>query len=236
MGLGHSYEQESTGAYLWSRGHALYGEFGTVMAYAEVFFSAVGIDVFSNPRLDCHGNPCGISHTEPNDAGSADAVQSLNVLKYQFARTSMPDPNFDYDGDGVGALEDAFPIDPSEWSDDDGDRFGDNRDAFPSDPTEWADTDGDGIGDNSDPDIDNDGIPNFEDADPFDATLTEPRLITVASTEEDDEFGFYSIRVSDLNADGLSDLAVSAPNAKNAAGEASGKVYLFSLAELTRFT
>ena len=234
MGLGHSYEQESTGAYLWSRGHAIHGEFGTVMAYSEAFFRAVGIDVFSNPRLNCHGSPCGIPHTEPNDAGSADSALSLNVLKYQFARTSIPDPDFDFDGDGIGAVEDAFPVDPDEWSDIDGDRFGDNRDAFPTDPTEWADTDGDGLGDNSDPDIDNDGIPNLEDSNPFDPNLNKPKLITVSSEEEGDEFGYYSLRINDLNADGSSDLAVSAPTATNASGEASGKVYLFSLAELIK--
>ena len=232
MGLGHSYEQLSTGSYLWSRGHAIHGEFGTVMTYAEIFFRAVGIDVFSNPNLDCHGNPCGIAHTEPNDAGSADSALSLNVLKYQFARTSAPDPEFDFDEDGVGAVEDAFPVDPTEWSDSDGDQFGDNRDAFPNDPMEWTDTDGDGIGDNSDPDIDNDGIPNLADSDPFDATLTQPRLITVSSKEEGNEFGYYSIRINDLNADGVSDLAVSSPNAANASGEKTGKVFLFSLAEL----
>ncbi|MCY4130459.1 MAG: hypothetical protein OXG15_14590 [Gammaproteobacteria bacterium] len=234
MGLGHSYEQLSSGAYLWSRGHAVHGEFGTVMAYAEIFFRAVGIDVFSNPQLDCQGKPCGVPHTEPNAAGSADSALTLNVLKYQFARTSMPDPNFDFDGDGVGAVEDDFPIDPSEWSDSDGDQFGDNRDAFPSDPTEWADTDGDGIGDNSDPDIDDDGIFNLSDPNPFDPTLTQPKLIRISSEEKGDEFGYYSIRINDLNNDGLADLAIAAPNAKNATGEKAGKVYLFSLDEFIK--
>lgn len=229
MGLGHSYEQLSTGAYLWSRGHAVHGEFGTVMTYAEIVFRAVGIDVFSNPRLDCHGKPCGVPHAEANDAGSADSVLTLNVLKYQFARTSMPDPSFDFDGDGVGTVEDAFPIDPTEWSDSDGDQFGDNRDAFPSDPMEWADTDGDGIGDNSDPDIDNDGILNLSDPNPFDPTLTQPKLIRITSNESGDEFGYYSIRVNDLNDDGVADLAISAPNATNASSEKAGKIYLFTL-------
>ena len=232
MGLGHSYEQLSTGAYLWSRGHAIYGEFGTVMAYAEIVFRAVGIDVFSNPHLDCHGKPCGISHTEPNSAGSADSALTLNVLKYQFARTSTPDPSFDFDGDGVGAEADAFPVDPTEWSDSDGDLFGDNRDAFPADPMEWADTDGDGIGDNSDPDIDNDGILNLSDPNPFDAASTQPKLLAISSSEEGDSFGFYSVRIHDLDADGRADIAVSAPNAVNASGEASGKVLLFALSEL----
>ena len=234
MGLGHSYEQLSSGTYLWSRGHAVHGEFGTVMAYAEIFFRAVGIDVFSNPRLNCHGKSCGVPHTEPNDGGSADSALSLNVLKYQFARTSMPDPSFDFDDDGVGAVEDAFPIDPTEWSDSDGDKFGDNRDAFPFDPMEWADTDGDGIGDNSDPDIDDDGILNLSDPNPFDATSTQSKLIRISSDEKADEFGYYSVRINDLNSDGLSDLAVAAPNATNGTGETAGKVYLFLLDEFIK--
>lgn len=232
MGLGHSYEQLSTGAYLWSRGHAIYGEFGTVMAYAEIVFRAIGIDVFSNPHLDCHGKPCGVSHTEPNSAGSADSALTLNVLKYQFARTSTPDPSFDFDGDGFGAEADVFPIDPTEWSDTDGDLFGDNRDVFPTDPTEWSDTDGDGIGDNSDPDIDNDGILNLSDPNPFDARSTQPKLVGISSIEEGDSFGYYSVRIHDLNSDGLKDIAVSAPNAVNASGEPSGKIFLFSLNDL----
>ena len=47
---------------------------------------------------------------------------------------------------------DAFPLDPSQWSDTDGDGFGDNNtgrnpDAFPVRASQWADTDGDGYGD-----------------------------------------------------------------------------------------
>ena len=86
----------------------------------------------------------------------------------------------DFDGDGDGHTEnvDAFPSDPTEWSDNDGDGRGDNVDtdddndragpdgilgnyddggglldqfdAFPLDPAEWLDSDGDGIGDNAD--------------------------------------------------------------------------------------
>ena len=40
-------------------------------------------------------------------------------------------------------------------------------DAFPNDPTEYSDTDGDGKGDNSDNDIDGDGIVNFSDELPY---------------------------------------------------------------------
>ena len=229
IGLGHSFEQFSVGAFPWSRGHAVFGEFGTIMSYARQLFAGVGLDVFSSPHLDCLGKPCGIPHTEPNAAGSADAVLTINVLKYQFAQTSTPDPEFDYDGDGVGAVADAFPIDPDEWADTDGDQFGDNVDAFPEDPLEWLDTDGDGIGNNTDPDIDNDGIENFADPDPFDPAERDLRLTAVTSNEADDQFGYFAIRIIDLDEDEVPDLAVSAPTANNETGEPSGKVYLLAL-------
>jgi bifunctional DNA-binding transcriptional regulator/antitoxin component of YhaV-PrlF toxin-antitoxin module len=94
----------------------------------------------------------------------------------------------DRDGDGVDNDQDAFPDDPTEWSDLDGDGDGDNadtdldgdgiddssdpdrdgddvdneQDAFPDDPAEWSDLDGDGIGDNADPDRDGDGFSNAD--------------------------------------------------------------------------
>ena len=231
MGLGHTLEQGSVGTYVWSRGHALHGEFGTVMAYAESFFRAVGLDVFSNPRRDCHGKPCGIAHTEPNHEGSADSTQSLNILKYQFAETNSPDPDFDFDNDGVGAVADAFPIDPEESSDQDGDGFGDNRDVFPNDPLEWTDTDGDGIGDNSDPDIDDDGILNLADPNPFESSVTQPRLVSITSDSRSDEFGFDSVRIHDFDNDERDDIAVAAPSAFGESGTHTGRIYLFSLAD-----
>ncbi|MBA3029921.1 MAG: DUF1566 domain-containing protein [Desulfobacteraceae bacterium] len=55
----------------------------------------------------------------------------------------------DTDGDGiVDSLDD----------DDDGDGYLDTEDAFPFDPTEWSDLDNDGIGDNADPDDNNNGV------------------------------------------------------------------------------
>ena len=77
LGLGHTFEQFSVGAFPWSRGHAIPGEFGTIMSYARILFRGVGLDVFSNPDLDCLGKPCGVPHTEPNHEGSADAAQTL---------------------------------------------------------------------------------------------------------------------------------------------------------------
>ena len=49
---------------------------------------------------------------------------------------------------------DAFPDDPTQWSDTDGDGYGDNAsgtngDVFPNNAEQWSDTDGDGYGDNS---------------------------------------------------------------------------------------
>ena len=91
----------------------------------------------------------------------------------------------DDDNDGVNDVDDAFPLDPTEWTDTDGDGLGNNADpdddndgvedaadAMPTDPTEWVDSDGDGLGDNADPDDDDDGMPdaweNTHGLDPFD--------------------------------------------------------------------
>ena len=76
----------------------------------------------------------------------------------------------DYDQDGFSNVDDAFPLDPTEWLDSDGDGVGDNSDAFPNDATEWLDTDNDGIGNNADTDDDNDGVEDNVDAFPLDAT------------------------------------------------------------------
>ena len=74
----------------------------------------------------------------------------------------------DDDGDGVPDVSDAFPLDPTEWSDTDGDFVGDEADVFPEDAAEAFDTDGDGIGDNADTDDDGDGIADADDPRPRD--------------------------------------------------------------------
>jgi hypothetical protein len=76
----------------------------------------------------------------------------------------------DTDGDGVGDVDDAFPLDSSESVDTDNDGTGDNADAFPLDSSETVDIDGDGIGDNADTDDDNDGVLDTADAFPLDST------------------------------------------------------------------
>ena len=68
----------------------------------------------------------------------------------------------DNDGDGYANAGEAFPNDPTQWSDSDGDGFdrnnvesscgdnpnGNNPDLFPTDGTQCGDRDGDGYGDN----------------------------------------------------------------------------------------
>ncbi len=56
--------------------------------------------------------------------------------------------------------------------DSDGDGVPDDEDAFPNDPTEWSDNDGDGDGDNADTDDDNDGLSDDDEA----AIGTDPNL------------------------------------------------------------
>ena len=160
LGLAHSDRQgEASGAFRWSRGHYVDANWGTIMSYGWEILGGV----FSDPGADCGGVPCGVSGDEP---AGADAVRSLDLVRWQAAahRASKPDA----DGDGIVDPADALPNDPAEYLDSDGDGIGDNadddddndgvadgEDAFPVDPAEWADADGDGIGDNADEDIAN---------------------------------------------------------------------------------
>ena len=161
MGLVHSYRQgEAYGAWRWSRGHYVTpsGEpgtrWGTIMAYGARVFGGV----FSNPQADCGDGPCGVHGDEVD---GADAVATLDALRFQIAGHRAPAA--DADGDGVVDAADAAPDDPMDWfdvdddgtadnadPDDDNDGVDDANDAFPLDPEEWADADLDGIGDNKD--------------------------------------------------------------------------------------
>jgi hypothetical protein len=113
-------------------------------------------------ELECMSNPL--------DVGDIPVDQDLDGI------CDMMDT--DMDGDGYDNDNDAFPEDPSEWSDFDGDGFGDNTDndddndlvldaddAFPYDSSEWIDTDGDGVGDNSDLNDDGDAWTDADEQD-----------------------------------------------------------------------
>ena len=179
MGLGHTAWQNHVGTWRWSRGHALPLEFYTVMSYGGR--GGQSIEVFSDPHADCSGDdsdenhPCGVPHDEVD---AADAVASLDAVRFQIAgfRDSFPDR----DNDGFVDPVDDLPDNPREWADtdedgignntdldDDGDGVADLEDAFPLDSSETVDSDGDGIGDNGDvypndpaewADFDGDGI------------------------------------------------------------------------------
>ena len=193
LGLGHSFWQNDAGTWRWSRGHGVDGDFGTVMTYGPSGGGPI-LDVFSNPRRFCRGaqesdEPCGVDGHEVN---GADAVTSLNAVRFQVAtfRDSQPDT----DEDGFVDAVDALPGDASEWLDVDGDGIGNNADpdddndgvddaadAFPLDSTETVDSDGDGVGDNADVfpldgtetvDSDGDGVGDNADVFPLDGTET----------------------------------------------------------------
>ena len=189
MGLGHSHRQNERGTFRWSRGHGVWEAFVTVMAYNSAYGGAPGIDLFSSPNSDCDGQPCGIAAGEDR---SADAVRSLNIVRFQLE--SINDPHPDSDGDGFVDPVDAFPNDPAERLDTDGDGIGNNadpdqdndgvvnlHDLYPLDPVEWNDADGDGVGDNADAfpydrgessDTDGDGVGDNSDAFPDDPAET----------------------------------------------------------------
>ena len=231
LGLGHSFVQGAIGSYYWSRGHGQHNKFGTVMSYAGIDYNGIEINRFSDPNADCNGDPCGISHELPNNEMSANSVLSLNITKFQAANFAHPPDNLDIDGDGFAANIDAFPLNSDEWFDSDGDGYGDNQDLFPDDPTEWADTDGDGIGDNTDPDIDNDGVLNIVDSDPFDSQNSSNVLVSVVGESPNDRLGNQIIRINDLDQDGHDDLVVSAPSYKTASGNEVGAVYIFPFSD-----
>ena len=161
MGLAHTVRAgEAWGAWRWSRGHYVSSLgardlLGTIMASGS---TRVMNGVFSDPTRDCGYGPCGVSADELD---GADAVRTLNLLRFQVAAHRAP--GVDSDGDGIVDAADAAPGDPDDWFDVDGDGTADNadpdddndgtpdiEDPFPVDPSEWADADGDGVGDNTD--------------------------------------------------------------------------------------
>lgn len=79
---------------------------------------------------------------------------------YGFDSNSAANAAWDPDGDGLNNLLEYQKGTNPTVADTDGDGWFDGVDVFPLNPSEWLDTDGDGIGNNSDPDDDNDGMPD----------------------------------------------------------------------------
>ena len=89
MGLVHSKAQgEADGAFPWSRGHGVNGDFVTTMGYSTAFEDAPALGYFSSPSLKCGGSglPCGIARSDY--ASGADAVLTLQTTAYQIAAIS----------------------------------------------------------------------------------------------------------------------------------------------------
>ena len=182
MGLGHSAWQLDVGTWRWSRGHAVDNDFGTVMTYGPRRGEYIRLDVYSSPSSACTGlleqeKPCGQDRADEN---GADAVTSLNGVRFQVAA---------YRGSRADTDSDGF-VDPV--------------DDLPNDAAEWLDSDDDGLGNNSDMDDDNDGVADGSDAFPLDASeITDSDEDGVGDNA--DAFPDDPAEFSDTDADGVGD-------------------------------
>jgi len=120
---------------------------------------------------DSDGDGTGNNADEDDDndgtLDEGDAFPTDPMYDSDLDEDNIPDEeDDDIDGDLlVNLAEIEMGTDPLE-ADSDGDMEIDSIDAFPTDPTEWSDIDSDGTGDNSDNDIDGDGMENEEDPAP----------------------------------------------------------------------
>lgn len=82
MGNTHSHMQDGegyVGRHPYSTGHFVEGSFGTVMTYAFSYPDTMDYKlVYSNPDLECNGQPCGI---EAGEVGEADASRTIRETK-----------------------------------------------------------------------------------------------------------------------------------------------------------
>ena len=114
---------------------------------------------------------------------------------------TTPNPNQeDTDGDESGDECDT---------DDDNDGYTDDQDAFPLDPNEWSDLDGDGTGDNADIDDDNDGVPDDEDIFPDDPNEWEDSDEDNVGDNSDNCPNVYNPEQENSDGDGIGDACES---------------------------
>ena len=86
MGLTHSLREDGEGGtFDFATGHGIDDQFTTIMALPAAFGDAVQAGVFSSPLLPCGDSRCGIAEDE---AGAADAVSALNLVRHQIGRYS----------------------------------------------------------------------------------------------------------------------------------------------------
>src|SRR5690606_10215543 len=88
--MGSTHDRANTSispVFPYSYGYGFSGEFGTVMSYINP-----AIAMFSNPNIDCLGQPCGIAQPDP---ASADNARSINNTRFEvaaFRETVVPEP------------------------------------------------------------------------------------------------------------------------------------------------
>ena len=111
MGLTHSRVESrrlnKEGTFPWSVGYGIDGSFVTIMASWDDFGgdSVPELNLFAGPALTCEGSACGVAATDAVDG--ADAVRSLEIVRYQVERFTTPVTSSGGDDDGdatTGAL------------------------------------------------------------------------------------------------------------------------------------
>ncbi len=122
---------------------------------------------------------------QPVAAGSRELVAPEFRVDLALLVTPAGAPDIDRDGvpnqldadddnDGVADLQDAFPLEPEEWSDEDHDLIGDNLDADVDSDGQGDDRNRNGTPDHEELDLDGDGVPRAN-AVPWDAFPLDPR-------------------------------------------------------------
>ncbi|MFH1829407.1 MAG: thrombospondin type 3 repeat-containing protein [Pseudomonadota bacterium] len=164
-----------------------------------------------------------VQDTDDDDDGYSDAVEISEGTNHLDPNSKPSDHDGDFipdstdpddDNDGVPDVSDAFPFNPSESMDTDGDKIGNNADtdddndcysdavenslgSNPLNPSSKpADNDGDCNPNALDPDDDNDGVPDVNDAFPFDP---------VESVDTDND-GIGNNADADDDGDGMPDI------------------------------
>ena len=111
---------------------------------------------------DTDGDGIGNNADEDDDNDGQSDVDEIACGSDPLDNASL---STDFDQDGISDCVDT---------DDDNDGVEDTEDAFPLDPSEWTDTDADGIGNNADQDDDNDGQSDYNElvceSDPLNAS------------------------------------------------------------------
>ncbi len=90
MGLNHSRTQgdRSGVIYRYGVGHLQPRDFGTIMTYAD-WYGAKWMPVFSNPRIQCNGQPCGVPEGQSNEADAAKAINNVRARLADFRPTKI---------------------------------------------------------------------------------------------------------------------------------------------------